>query len=489
MTYLHRQILRMLPGPFFGWLGMLMFLLVMQFLIRYLPDIVGKGLPVGVILELIAYNLAYMVVLAVPMSVLIAVLMSFGRLAETNAYMVVKSAGISVTQIMWPTLVVGAALMGLMWKFNNDILPEANFRARNLWIDIQRKRPDFELQPGVFYGGLNGYSILVQRIPAYSSTLEDILIYDYTEGAHRRSDIKARRGWITPAGPDQMNLTLEDGEIHRLMSDYGPNLVERYERIQFDRLRLSLDLSAFQFERSDVTEGYRSDRTMRSAEMIREVDSIRVNVDREQGVLRDRLVKLLQYPPVASSDYRSTADTAVSPDSLYASEDSAAVLTRRSLLAGVPAQERLEMLVSTAERVRSARTGMEDMQRTIEWENARADRQRVEIHKKRSIAAACLIFMLIGAPLGLSIRRGGLGTAAALAIGIFLFYWVTLVQGEKLADRGLLRPWIGMWIANLAMVLFGLWLIVYTTLDLHATPTLRRRLAMWLRKVKSARIV
>ncbi|RMF54733.1 MAG: LptF/LptG family permease, partial [Bacteroidetes bacterium] len=128
MTRFHRMVLRLLPGPFLGWLATLMFLLLMQFLIRYLPDLVGKGLPLGVVLELIVYNLAYMVVLAVPMSVLIATLMTFGRLAETKAYAVIKGAGVSFPQLVWPVLVAGLVVAGAMWHFNNVILPEANFR-------------------------------------------------------------------------------------------------------------------------------------------------------------------------------------------------------------------------------------------------------------------------------------------------------------------------------------------------------------------------
>jgi lipopolysaccharide export system permease protein len=131
------MILRMLPGPILGWLGTLMFLLLMQFLIKYLPDIAGKGLPISVIVELVAYNLAYMVVLAVPMSVLIGTLMVFGRVSESRAYVVVKSSGVSPMQLIWPTLLVGIFLTAGMTYFNNIVLPEANFRARNLWFDIR----------------------------------------------------------------------------------------------------------------------------------------------------------------------------------------------------------------------------------------------------------------------------------------------------------------------------------------------------------------
>jgi lipopolysaccharide export system permease protein len=127
------------------------------------------------------------------------------------------------------------------------------------------------------------------------------------------------------------------------------------------------------------------------------------------------------------------------------------------------------------QRVRSTRTAIDDARRTVGFETQRVDRYRVEIHKKHSIAVACLIFVLIGAPLGLSTRRGGLATAGAMAVGIFLFYWVTLVQGEKLADRGFLAPWFGMWIANIVMIIVGVFLLVYVSLDLRATARLRRR--------------
>ena len=181
------MILRALPGPFFGWLGTLMFLLLMQFLIKYLPDIAGKGLPLGVIVELVAYNLAYMLVLAVPMSVLLATLMVFGRLAESNAYAVMKNAGISLGQLVWPVLVVGLLLVVVMLHFNNNMLPEANFRARNLWRDIRSKKPGFELKPGVFYEGIADYSILVRALPPASNELIDVTIYDYTEGNRQQT--------------------------------------------------------------------------------------------------------------------------------------------------------------------------------------------------------------------------------------------------------------------------------------------------------------
>ena len=124
--------------------------------------------------------------------------------------------------------------------------------------------------------------------------------------------------------------------------------------------------------------------------------------------------------------------------------------------------------------------------RTYVWRTERISRYLVEIYKKFSMALACLVFVFIGAPLGLSLSRGGLGAIAGYALGIFLFYWVTLVQGEKLADRGLLPPWLGMWIANAIMVVVAAWLIVYVVFDLGATPPLRHRLRAWWRSKHAA---
>ena len=483
MRKLHWMILRMLPGPFLGWLGTLMFLLLMQFLIRYLPDLVGKGLPLFVIAELVAYNLAYMVVLAVPMSVLIATLMTFGKLAEDHTYAVAKSAGISLPELAWPALLAGLFLTGCMWYFNSEVLPEANFRARTLWQDIRKKKPGFDLRPGVFYQGLDNYFILVQDMPPDSNELIDVLIYDYTEGSRERASIKAERGHLE-AAPDgaYVDFVLERGQLNRRVEQRSSQDEERYERVDFGRHRLRLDLSDFAFERSDPKDGYRSDRTMRTIDMIRYVDSLEMSIASEQAVLRrtklvselDSLFQtepvMLPVTPVALAD--SVADAvAERPDSV-----------QRTSLAGLALSQKQAVYDLAMRHARHIRTDVDNIQRTVLRHDDTADKYRVEIHKKRSIAIACLIFVLIGAPLGLSIRRGGLGVGGALALGIFLFYWITLVQGEKLADRDMLAPWVGMWIANIVMTLVGVWLALYVTLDLRATPPLRRRLWQRLRR-------
>lgn len=465
---LHLMIIRMLPGPFFGWLALIMFLLLMQFLMKYLPDIAGKGLPFLVIVELVVYNLAYMLVLAVPMAVLISSVMAFGRVTETRAYAVMKSAGVSFIRVAWPTLVLGLFLTGGMMYFNHIVLPEANFRARNLWQDIRKMKPAFDLNAGAFYQGLNRYSILVQQLDPETDTMHDITIYDYTASNRSQTVIKASQGRvISQDSQPYVDLFLENGEVHTVADAVGASN-ERYERLAFEQYRFRLDLSDFVFERSDPTQGFRSDRTMRTDEMTLLLDSLATST----RINRERLTA----PELALA----TAAELESPDHddammrLAAADPSEAQVQHPEM--------RFDVVDEALKTARERRTSIDDARRTISWEEQRANRYRVEIHKKYSIAVACFIFALVGAPIGVGLRRGGLGLPGAAATAIFLFYWVTLVQGEKFSDRGLIEPWVGMWGANLVILIIGITAFIYVGFDLRGTPRLLTRLRRRLNK-------
>ena len=462
MKQIHRQILRMLPGPFFGWLATLIFLLIMQFLIRYLPDLVGRGLPLQVIFEIVIYNLAYMIVLAVPMSVLIATLMTFGKLAEANVYTVLKSSGVSLMQLVWPVLIVSIVLAACMWNFNSQILPAANYRASSLWKDIRKKKPGFELSPGVFYTGIDNYSILVQNLPAESNELIDVTIFDYSESNRQQVTIKAEKGELIPDPTGtRVELLLQNGEMHRIIPTKKRDDEPRYERLKFKEHRLTLDLTELSFERSDPQNGYRSDRTMPTELMVKYVDSLKISVEDNRQKIRNAGLRL-----IADSTYEPLTDF---PPSLpQPSADDTPYPTERVALQGLTAEKQKQVYEAALNNIRAARTNVDNTRRSIDWESERANRYLVEIYKKYSIAVACIIFALIGIPLGLSMKRGGLGAMGATALGIFLFYWVTLVQGEKLADRGKLEPWIGMWGANIVMLIIAALLIAYVLLDLRA---------------------
>lgn len=439
LKQLHRMILRMLPAPFLAAFGSLMFLLLMQFLMKHLSDLVGKGLSGVIIAEIIAYNLAYMVVLAVPMSVLVATLAVFGRISETGYYRVVKSSGISLIQLAWPVWAVSLILVAGMMYFNNEVLPESNYRAKALWYDIRQAKPGFALEPGVFYDGVDGYSIRVSSIDHEKNTLKGVTVFDYTDESAGQITLAAARGRLESRNRGlEIDLVLEDGEMHRLV----PGAEERYERMSFKRYRVPLDLSESVFGRSDLTSTSRSDRTTRTSVMSVIVDSLDRSVARQSSELE----RVLRDLDEASFDTQSD---------------------RHGPAADAKDATELQVVKSAVSVLRTHRNRVQEIASAQRYEKRRANRFRVEIYKKYSIAVACLVFALIGAPLGLRVKRGGLGVVSALSIGIFMIYWISLVQGEKLADRGFLDPWIGMWAANILVGGAAIVLLITVSMDLR----------------------
>ena len=458
LTRLHRQILRALPLPFVAALTTLLFLLLLQFLIDYLPDLVGRGLPFGAVAELVSYSLAYMVMLAVPMAWMVALLAAFGGLAESRGYLVAKASGVSLVRLAWPVLVVGIALTAAMAFFNNQMLPEANYRMNGLWHDIRVSRPGFALTPGEFTTDIAGYAIRADAIPPDSSgLLLGVTVFEEAGGGSTATLTAARARLQSQYGGERLTMLLEDGEIHRSTPEAGG---ERYERLAFGRYRLALDLSGLGgFERRERDgESGRTDRSMRTSDMLAVVDSLDAQADAQADTVRAALARWDQpepasaYPVMAPRDDDASAD----PPRLGADHPVLDGLTDRARRAVYDqALQRVRAVTSVTAAANSARS----------YQSQQVDRYRVEIYKKNSIALACFVFVLIGVPLGLAIPRAGVGLVASLAVLVFLFYWISLVGGEKMADRGMLPPVVGMWGANAIVGVLGVYLVARETRD------------------------
>ena len=451
------MILRALPGPFLASLLTLIILILLQFLMRYLPELVGKGLSLSIIVEIISYNLAYMIVLSVPMSVLIASIYVFARLVQSGAYMVMKGSGVSLFQIIWPVLIVGGLLGAGMTYFNNYMLPEANYRAKNLWQDIRQKKPSFGLEEGVFNSDIKGYSIRAFGIDEEGTNLQNITIIDESDGQGKKTTLLAESGEMnTEKERGQIKLTLHNGEIHRK----GQNRDESYERIKFSKHLMFLDITDLSFQRSDDESASRSDRTTPTPIMSQMVDSLENRASELQDAMYMHLSSLGgQINPSSNS---SQLVKTLKPEPGKVQNNS--IELRQSSVSD-ESQKELDHVERAAVNVRRIKAELSTSSSSVKWSRSRADRYRVEIYKKYSMALACIVFMMIGIPLGLLIRKGGIDKVAILSIAIFLFYWITLVTGEKSADRGSLEPWIGMWIANIVIGIAAIYLLLKVGFD------------------------
>jgi lipopolysaccharide export system permease protein len=423
---LSRYILRAHAGPFIFSIVTLMFIFLLQFVMKFIDQLVGKGLTAWVIIELIILNLSWMLVLAVPMSVLVATLMAFGDLSSRNEITAMKAGGVSIYRMLLPVLLAGTIIGGIMVWFNNHVLPESNHRLKALTTDIRRKKPTIALVNGVFSQDIPGYSLLVRKLSVNGSDLEGVTIYDFSNPT-TNVVITAERGRIS-FSPDYRKILmfLERGEIHEL------NLQEMnsYRKIRFTRHRIAMNVEGFDFERSQATAFSRGDREMGAREMLRVVDSLERTRRGIEQELSDNIGK--EFASVATGQWSGTLPWGGIPG---AAAPQNASIRARNLSANV---------TTTLFRVESL-----DRQTDQYW---------VEIHKKYSIPAACVVFVLVGLPLGVMARRGGFGIAATLSLGFFVVYWACLIGGEKLADRAILSPFWGMWVANMLIGIAGLYL-------------------------------
>ena len=428
MIILWRHILYRHLTPFLFSAFVLIFIFMLQFIMQKMDQLAGKGLSALVIAELIVMNLAWMVVLAVPMAVLVATLMAFGNLSSTNEITAMRASGVSLYRMIAPVFVASIALCYLLILFNNHVLPDANHRAKILLTDIYRKKPTFSLVPGLFSQDIQGYSILVRKTFEQSNDLEGVTIFDYTNNAVTTT-VTAERGTVS-FSPDYQKLIMDlyDGEIHEISNtDLG-----RYRKISFQKHRIAMNAEGFEFQRSQESAFSRGDRELSAQAMTAIVDSLL----RLQEESRAHVAGFVRQD--LDAIFSGSKPPFVSPQT--GTDPSFAALTRATVLKNV---------------VEGEYTRMEYFARQIH-------EYSVEIYKKYSIPFACVVFILVGAPLGIMARRGTFGVAASLSLGFFLLYWACLIGGEKLADRGFIQPWFGMWSANIIIGLMGLYLTFLT---------------------------
>jgi lipopolysaccharide export system permease protein len=424
-----RYLLRAHVGPFLFSFGTLMFLFILQFVMKFIDQLVGKGLSAWVIIELIALSLAWMVVLAVPMSVLVATLMAFGELSAQNEITALKASGMSIYRMIAPIFAVAAVIAVLLVWFNNYVLPEANHKAKTLMIDIRKTKPTINLVAGLFSQDLPGYSILVHKTFEKSNDLEGLTLYDYTN-PNTNVVITAERGRIS-FSPDfrKIIMDMQRGEIHQL----DLMKMNSYRRLRFDTHRIVMDADGFEFERSGESAFSRGDRELSAQIMRGIVDSL--------ALVHDNMKRSVQKFLATEIDHLITGKP--NPIAYYSAPPGTPDPTTAGLV-----------------RMRAVDSYLAGEALRMESIDKQMDTYLVEIHKKYSIPGACIVFVLIGAPLGIMARRGGFGIAATLSLGFFLFYWAFLIGGEKLADRDITSPVVGMWSADVLLGLLGVYLTV-----------------------------
>lgn len=397
-------------------------------MMKFADRLVGKGLDTWTIIQLIVYNLSWMFVLVVPMATLIATLMAYGNMSQNNEVTIMKSSGISLYKMMIPAIAASVVVAFLLFEFNNEVLPDANHQAKILMHDISQKKPTLSLEPGVFSQEVYNYAILTRRIDQQENKLYDVTIYDYSNPT-RINVVTAERGRIFfSEDKRKLIMDLTNGEIH----ESEVQNTSMYRKLEFEKHRISMNAEQFSFQQTSIAS--RGERELSVEEMNYIIDSLKVQRDEINKSLRSEVDKYTfnnQIPPFrASLDEKN-----INPDIVY---------------------------LRTLDKIKTAKNIIYSSYRRIEWQNREIEKYEVEVYKKYALPAACIVFILIGAPLGVMVRKGGFGTAASISLFFFLLYWAFLIGGEKLAERGFFSPFIGMWAANIVLTIAGVLITIKT---------------------------
>jgi len=367
---LYGYIIREHIFPFFMSLGMILSLFILNIVMKMMTTFVGKGLDLIVIIEFFYLSLGWILAMAIPMSVLVASLMAYGRLSQDNEWSVMQSSGISIFQAMAPAIIASILLSWGMIFFHNNILPEMNHRSKIIKQSITRKKPLAVIEPGIFITDIPGYVIKAETVDHYNNELFKVILIESSKSGKERRTITAEKGKLFyDQAVKRYRIILTDGEIANL----DPQKPEGYFRSKFSKMELTKEVSGIDFEVED--KNYYGDR-------------------------------------------EKSAD---------------------SLLAKI-------------ERLKAKKSSTLLIAQVV-----------VEYHKKYALSIACIVMVLIGAPLGLMSGRGGLGPSVTMSILIFMIYWFFLISGEDLADRGKLDPVLAMWNANVVIGILGLFLVRYAS--------------------------
>lgn len=432
-----------------------LFIVLMQFLWRYIDDLVGKGLTIDVIGELFFYAALTMVPMALPLAILLASLMIFGNLGEKFELTAMKASGISLLKVMSPLIVLISFIAVGAFFFQNNVLPIAQTKMWTLLYSMRQKSPELEIPEGVFYSQIPGYNFFVQEKDRESGTLYNMMIYDVSRGFDNARVILADSGHLKSAD-DKVHLFLQlyNGEqfenLRQNNSGNPANQPYRSERFDLKEILLGFDANFNRMDESGMRNQYVG-KNMK--ELQATIDSVGLRVD-SIGSVYAREIRQRSYVNVNEYHTSREGDSIVTTrveypaaggyniDSLFYSDQS----RTRTLITRA---------LTTAKEIRQE---YEFKSYVMDEDRTTIRRHGIEMHKKFTLSFACLVFFFIGAPLGAIIRKGGIGTPLVISVFLFIFYYIIDNTGYKQARDGGMAVWEGIWLSSFVLLPLGVFL-------------------------------
>ncbi|MEX2370724.1 MAG: LptF/LptG family permease [Bacteroidales bacterium] len=466
MKRLHYLVIKSFFGPLILTFFMVIFILLMQFLWKYIDDLVGKGLETKILAEFLLYSSASMVPMALPLAVLLSSLMTFGNLAENLELLAFKSSGVSLTRIMAPLTYVVVVITITAFIFANNVMPVSNLKLRALLHDIQRQRPELQIQPGVFDNTMEGYSIRIGDQDSKTSLLKDIWIYDHTDKAGNVHVTIADSGYMKMSSDEKhLILTLYNGNSYvELQKTKKKNEPKTYphRRDKFAKQEMLIELTGFGLNRTDHNIWKNSFSMMNLKQLNHFEDSLNDDLTNLRTSVNDL---------VENSTVRKAKKTMIKSigtlDSLELAELVPAY-RKIDIDSAFNAMSKIEKRRAVAQAINVARTNKSFVSTNANqagYKIKRLRRYQIEKHRKFTLSFSCLIFFFIGAPLGAIIRKGGLGLPVIVSVLFFLAWYMISITGEKFVREDMVSPFSGMWFSSFILIPLGIFLSYKASTD------------------------
>ena len=434
MKRLDRLIIKSFVGPLILTFAVAVFVLLMQFIWKYVDDIAGKGLSLGIILELLLDASATFVPMALPIAVLFASIMTMGNLGEHYELVAIKSGGIPLWRTMMPMGLIVLMMTFMAFFFANNVMPSAVLKYRTTLYDITRKKPALNIKPGEYYKEIDGFVIHVNEKDPDGRTLHDITVYDKRSSSTSPDIIVAKEG-IMQMTPDERYLlfTLYNGcSYSEASQDNHPNAAP-FTRIYFAKNEMSFDLSSFAFDKSDESIFQGGYQMMNMAQLDSNIERLKVQlVENRKNQLSS--VTMRNY----KTERTESIDIAVLVDSLEGAA-------------------RYRVYHEAKSRAERALSDYRIQTQAVVAQQEYINRHYIEWHRKLTLSIACIVLFLVGAPFGSIVRKGGLGLPLVASVVFFVLYYVVGMIAEKAVREGAIGPW-GMWVSTFVMLPFGLFL-------------------------------
>jgi lipopolysaccharide export system permease protein len=448
MKKLHLLVITSFAGPFIMTFFIAQFILLMQFLWKYIDDLVGKGLDSIVIGQLLFYTSANLVPLALPLAILVSSIMTFGNLSEHFEITAAKASGISLQKLMRPLFVTALTISIAAFFFSNNILPYTNLKMGSLLYDIRNQKPALSIREGVFYNGIEGYSIRVGKKDSDGKTIHDVMIYDHTQHGGNNKVILAQSGTMTTSADNRfLILTLKNGGSYEEQNkQHGGYDSHPLMRNIFSSYAIRFDLTQFKLSRTNEDLFKGGHQMMNLSQLNKSIDSLEKDYSKRAAAVYNNMhpyYLFLRDPHFFTSVENANAQPVPVRDSMM----------------------HVSIFNNAMNMARGLKSYAYGSAEDLDNRKYLVAKHQVEWHRKLTLSAACFILFLIGAPLGAIIRKGGMGLPLVISVLFFLVYHITSITGEKLAKEGETEPFKGMWFSSAILLPVGLFLIYKATHD------------------------